>query len=137
MLARLPWPYSIAFLPDGDLLVTQRSGELKRVRKANGEVIPVAGGPESLGPVTTAGVHSYMAIALHPQFQRRTATYTSPTRSPTGRRARRSRNPTIAAQPAHPTAHANVAVARARYANGALHDTRDVWVGEGWAARRR
>ena len=35
VLARLAWPYGIAFLPNGDLLVTQRTGELKRIRQGN------------------------------------------------------------------------------------------------------
>jgi glucose/arabinose dehydrogenase len=115
VLARLPWPYSIAFLPDGDLLVTQRSGELKRIAKDSGRVSEVPGGPQSLGPVTTAGVHSYMALALHPRFAQNGFLYLAYTK-PARQAGERSRT---------------VAVARARYADGRLHDTRDVWVGEG------
>ncbi len=129
VLARLPWPYSIAFLPDGDLLVSQRSGEMQRIAHRTGEVSPVPGGPASLGPVAAAGVHSYMAIALHPRFAQNGLVYIAYTRpqpppapgaqpatQPQGLSAQRTRT---------------VAVARARYANGALHDVQDVWVGEG------
>jgi glucose/arabinose dehydrogenase len=115
VLARLPWPYSIAFLPDGDLLVTQRSGEMKRIAKDSGRVFEVPGGPQSLGPVTTAGVHSYMALALHPRFAQHGILYLAYTK-PARQAGERSRT---------------VAVARARYADGRLHDTSDVWVGEG------
>lgn len=117
VMARLPWPYSIAFLPDGDLLVTQRTGELKLIRRDSAGVRAVPGGPAALGPVTTAGVHGYMAIALHPRFAQNGYVYIAYTRPPPqpGERSR------------------TVAVARARYADGRLHDTRDVWVGEGVA----
>lgn len=130
VLARLPWPYSIAFLPDGDLLVSQRSGELKRIAHRTGQVIPVPGGPASLGPVTAAGVHSYMAIALHPRFLQNGwlyIAYTKPVSTPPAPAARAPAQPQgLAAQ-----ATRTVAVARARYAGGALHEVKDVWVGEG------
>jgi glucose/arabinose dehydrogenase len=131
VMSRLAWPYAIAFLPDGDLLVTQRSGELKRIVRNSGEVVPVPGGPKALGPVTTAGVHGYMAIALHPRFADNGYVYIAYTKpqaqAPTQPQA------TQASQTAQPQAPPTrtVAVARARYANGSLHDTHDVWVGEG------
>jgi glucose/arabinose dehydrogenase len=129
VLARLPWPYSIAFLPSGDLLVTQRSGELKLVSRNTGQVRPVAGGPASLGPVTTAGVHSYMAIALHPRFAENSYVYIAYTK-PDPPQAAAPRGAQPAGQPPQQRSR-TVAVARARYVNGSLQDTRDVWVGEG------
>jgi glucose/arabinose dehydrogenase len=125
VLARLPWPYAIAFLPDGDLLVTQRTGELKRIEKATGKVHAVPGGPKAVGPVPTSGVHGYMGIALHPRFAQNGWIYIAYTK------------PEVAA--AQPEAqrqggiqrNRTVAVARARYANGTLLESRDIWVGEG------
>lgn len=114
VMARLPWPYAIAFLPDGDMLVTQRGGELKRIPRGSNELRAVPGGPTALGPVTTSGVHGYMAIALHPRFAQNGFVYIAYTRPQQGESRTRT-----------------VAVARARYAEGRLHDTRDVWVGEG------
>jgi glucose/arabinose dehydrogenase len=35
VLARLAWPYGLAFLPDGDLLIAQRTGELRLMRKGS------------------------------------------------------------------------------------------------------
>jgi glucose/arabinose dehydrogenase len=127
VMSRLAWPYAIAFLPDGDLLVTQRSGELKRIVRGSGQVVPVSGGPKALGPVTTAGVHGYMGIALHPRFSENGyvyIAYTRPQQDPQPQVTQTSQT-----QP--PQRTRTVAVARARYANGSLHDLRDVWVGEG------
>jgi len=126
-MSRLAWPYAIAFLPDGDLLVTQRSGELKRIVRSSGEVVPVSGGPKALGPVTTAGVHGYMGIALHPRFRENGyvyIAYTRPQQEPQPQVSQTSQT-----QPTQRTR--TVAVARAHYANGSLSDLRDVWVGEG------
>jgi glucose/arabinose dehydrogenase len=127
VMSRLAWPYAIAFLPDGDLLVTQRSGELKRIVRGSGQVVPVSGGPKALGPVTTAGVHGYMGIALHPRFSENGyvyIAYTRPQQEPQPQVTQTSQT-----QP--PQRTRTVAVARARYADGSLHDLRDVWVGEG------
>lgn len=133
VMARLPWPYSIAFLPDGDLLVTQRSGELKRIAKATGQVFPVTGGPQSLGPVTTAGVHGYMAIALHPRFAENGQVYIAYTKpQPPAPPAPPPPATAPASAPAQPPQRTrSVAVARARYTNGRLQEVKDVWVGEG------
>jgi glucose/arabinose dehydrogenase len=124
VLARLTSPYAIAFLPDGDLLVTQRTGALKRIAKGSGAVTDVPGGPKSLGPVVTAGVHGYMAIALHPRFAENGYVYIAYTRPPEGQ-------PAAQATQEQPQRSRTVAIARARYADGRLHDTKDVWVGEG------
>jgi glucose/arabinose dehydrogenase len=123
--ARLPWPYSIAVLPDGDLLVTQRTGALKRISRTTGAVTEVPGGPKAHGPQVTSGVHGYMGIALHPRFPQNGLLYIAYTK------------PADPAAPPPPQQQGGmqrnrtVAVARARYANGRLHDTRDIWVGEG------
>jgi len=112
VLTRLTSPYSIAFLPNGDMLVTQRTGELKRIAKGTSTAVPVPGGPKSLGPVVTAGVHGYMGIALHPRFAQNGFVYLA------------------YAKPLQGTTR-SIAIARARYADGSLHDTKDVFVGEG------
>jgi glucose/arabinose dehydrogenase len=78
VVARLEWPYAMAFLPSGDLLVTTRKGELRMVR--NGRLLPqpIAGGPASVfrGESGTLGaVHGYTSIAVHPQFARNGLVY--------------------------------------------------------------
>jgi glucose/arabinose dehydrogenase len=112
VLARLTSPYAITFLPDGDMLVTQRTGELKRMPRGTTQLLAVPGGPVSLQPPLRAGVHGYMAMALHPQFTRNGYLYIAYAKpQPDGRPK-------------------SIAISRSRYADGALHDTRDVFVGE-------
>jgi glucose/arabinose dehydrogenase len=67
----LSYPWSLAFLPDGAMLVTERSGQLRVVRGGVLDPKPVAGGPASYwaGESGLPGaVHGYMDLALHPQF---------------------------------------------------------------------
>ncbi len=61
----LEHPWAIAFLPDGDWLITERPGRLRRVR--DGELVeaPLAGGPE----VVARGQGGLLDIALHPRFE--------------------------------------------------------------------
>jgi glucose/arabinose dehydrogenase len=65
----LPHPFSLAFLPNGDALVTERGARLRLVRGATGpnpklEPEPVAGIPQQ--PAFRTG--GLQEVALHPQF---------------------------------------------------------------------
>jgi glucose/arabinose dehydrogenase len=65
---RLQQPWSLAFLPDGSMFVTERSGRLRIVRDGKLVRTPVAGVP----PVQTGGprgLQGLMDVALHPQFK--------------------------------------------------------------------
>ena len=67
----LEYPWSLAFLPDGTVLVTERAGRLRILRNGVLEPKPAAGGPAAYfaGESGLPGaVHGYMDIALHPQF---------------------------------------------------------------------
>jgi glucose/arabinose dehydrogenase len=110
VLARLAWPYGLAFLPNGDLLVSQRTGELRRIPKGTTEQRVVSGGPVAVVP-KTAGVHGYMSIAVHPAFAQNQTLYIAYTK-PLAENRR------------------TTAVARARYVDGHLEDTVDLFVGE-------
>jgi glucose/arabinose dehydrogenase len=76
----LAHPFSIALLPDGDALVSERGGALRRVRNAAGapgrpvqlEAAPVAGLPAIEEPYRNAGLQD---IALHPDFSRNRLVY--------------------------------------------------------------
>jgi aldose sugar dehydrogenase len=57
-------PWSMAFLPDGSILVTERAGRLRIVRDGVLDPTPVAGIPE----VRAQGLTGLMDIALHPKF---------------------------------------------------------------------
>jgi len=60
----LSHPWALAFLPDGDMLITERPGRLRIVH--NGVLIPraVSGVPQ----VRTDGNGGLMDVALHPRF---------------------------------------------------------------------
>jgi glucose/arabinose dehydrogenase len=72
VLARdLEYPYSLAFLPNGDLIFTERSARLRIIR--NGELQPqtIVGAPparfaDRSGLLTS--VHGYMSLLVHRQF---------------------------------------------------------------------
>src|SRR5580658_6222610 len=67
----LEYPWSMAFLPDGSMLVTERPGRLRIIRKGVLDPKPVAGAPASYWAGESGGpgaVHGYMDIALHPKF---------------------------------------------------------------------
>ena len=65
VLARgLAHPWSIAFLPDGSALVTERPGRLRILRNGKLDPTPVGGVPE----VYAAQLAGLMDVALHPSF---------------------------------------------------------------------
>ncbi len=87
----LEYPFSVAFLPDGSMLVTERPGRLRIIRFARADPggweldpKPVAGTPASLyaGDSGMPGaVHGYMDVALDPGFAQNGLvylTYTKP-----------------------------------------------------------
>jgi aldose sugar dehydrogenase len=67
----LEYPWALAFLPDGSMLVTERAGRLRILHNGVLDPKPVAGGPVSYWAGESGGpgaVHGYMDIALHPRF---------------------------------------------------------------------
>jgi len=67
----LEYPASLAFLPDGTMLVAERVGQIRMIRNGVLDPKPVAGAPTSFwsGESGAPGaVHGYMDIALHPKF---------------------------------------------------------------------
>src|SRR6266850_699161 len=57
-------PWSMAFLPNGSILVTERPGRLRIVRDGVLDPNPIAGVPE----VRAQGLAGLMDLALHPRF---------------------------------------------------------------------
>jgi glucose/arabinose dehydrogenase len=64
MSKTLNQPWSIAFLPDGAILVTERPGTLRIFRNGVLDPNPVAGVPA----VRAAGLQGLMDVVLHPRF---------------------------------------------------------------------
>jgi aldose sugar dehydrogenase len=110
----LEYPYSIAFLPTGEMLVTERAGRLRVVKNGKLDPKPVEGGPASRwsGKSGAIGaVHGYMTIAVHPRFNENHWIYFSYSKPPDG-----DKRPS--------------AVARAVYKDGKLSDVKDVFVSD-------
>jgi glucose/arabinose dehydrogenase len=115
VLARdLEYPYSLAFLPNGDLLFTERAGQLRIIHNGVLDPKPIAGGPASryAGKSGSLGaVHGYMSLVVHPRFADTHLIFVSYTKPLEGNRS-------------------TVLVARAKLENGALKDEKDLFDGE-------
>jgi glucose/arabinose dehydrogenase len=118
----LSYPWSLAFLPDGTMLVTERAGRLRIIRNGVLDPQPVAGGPASYSAGVSGlpgAVHGYMDIALHPQFASNRFIYLSYTKPLDEKRW-------------------VLAVARGKWDGKALTETKDIFVadeGTGTATR--
>ena len=69
----LEHPWSLAFLPDGRMLVTEKAGRLRIVRDGRLEPQAIAGLPE----VALRGQGGLMDVALHPRFAENGLVYLS------------------------------------------------------------
>ncbi len=117
-------PWSMVWLPDGDMLITQRTGQLRRLRKGVLDPAPVAGVPE----VVAGGLGGLMEITLHPQFATNQFVYLSYPKA-------------VGPAPAPPAPggagggrgggqQSVLAVARGRWDGAALTDVKDVFVAQ-------
>ena len=64
-------PWSLAFLPNGDMLVTERPGRLRIVRKGALDPEPIAGTPQ----VWATGQGGLLEVLPHPQFAKNNLLY--------------------------------------------------------------
>ena len=64
LVSGLVHPWSLAFLPDGDLLITERPGRLRVVRLGHLLELPIAGVPV----VAAVGQGGLLDVVLHPDF---------------------------------------------------------------------
>ena len=60
----LSYPYALAFLPDGDILITERAGRLRIVRNGVLDPQPISGMPA----VLDRSLRGLNDVALHPRF---------------------------------------------------------------------
>jgi glucose/arabinose dehydrogenase len=108
----LQHPWSLAFLPDGTMLVTERSARLRVIRNGVLDPQPVPGTPRGFfaGESGLPGaVHGYMDVALHPQFAQNRLVYLAYTK-PIDEKRRTG------------------AVARGRWDGKAIADMKDIFV---------
>jgi glucose/arabinose dehydrogenase len=101
-------PWSIAFLPGGDLLVTEKPGRLRIVR--NGTLMaPVTGVPE----VLARGQGGLLDVVLHPQFATNRLVYLSYSKPGSGRNT--------------------TAIVRGRLEGNALTNVEEIFEADAWA----
>ncbi|MEE2776967.1 MAG: PQQ-dependent sugar dehydrogenase [Acidobacteriota bacterium] len=103
-------PWSLAFLPDGDILVTEREGALRRIHDGVLDPEPTAGVPTDVLARSLAGM---MEVSLHPNFVDNRLVYLTYTRQIEGRTG-------------------TVALVRGRLEGSELLDVEDVFVAEPW-----
>lgn len=76
----LEHPWSLAFLPDGRMLVTERPGRLRLISEGKLDPRPIDGLPE----ITAQGQGGLLDVALHPQFEDNHLVYLSYVAAGTG-----------------------------------------------------
>jgi aldose sugar dehydrogenase len=103
-------PWSMAFLPDGGILVTERPGRLRIVRDGVLDPNPIAGLPQ----VQAQGLAGLMDIALHPRFSENKLIYFT-YHKPAGVNTTGGNNA------------GTITLARARWTGSALADVRDIF----------
>jgi glucose/arabinose dehydrogenase len=111
----LEYPFGMAFLPDGAILVTERVSRVRIIRNGVLDPKPVAGVPTAYhtGESGLPGaVHGFMDVVLHPKFAQNQLIYLSYTKP-------------ISAE------KRVAAVARGRWNGSGLTDTKDIFVTEG------
>ncbi|HEV8317841.1 MAG TPA: PQQ-dependent sugar dehydrogenase [Vicinamibacterales bacterium] len=111
-LARgLDHPWSLAFLPNGDMLVTERPGRLRIMRGGVLDSNPISGVPQ----VFAVSLQGLMGVALHPKFAENKLVYLA-----YSKRGDKGLSAT--------------ALARGRLEGNTLTDVRDIFVTEPWVA---
>ncbi|MDR2216032.1 MAG: PQQ-dependent sugar dehydrogenase [Nevskiaceae bacterium] len=111
----LETPYAMAFLPNGDLLVTERTGKLRLVHNGVTDPKPIEGVPQTKFGGKSGGLgatHGLTGLAVHPQFAQNHLIY-------------------FAANRVLKDNSTEIAIIRARLENGALHDQKELLAGEG------
>ena len=104
-------PWSVAFLPGGDILVTERAGRLRIVRNGVLAPTPIAGTPTP----HVAALSGLLEIALHPRFAENRVVYLTYSKG----RAEDKRSTT--------------ALARATFDGKALVGLKDIFVANTWS----
>ena len=103
-------PWSLAFLPNGDMLVTERAGRLRILRGGVLDPQPIAGVP----PVRAAALGGLLDVALHPKFAENGFVYLAYSKPGEGNLA-------------------TTALARGHLKGMALEDVRDIFVANSWS----
>jgi aldose sugar dehydrogenase len=106
----LSHPWSLAFLPGGDLLVTERDGRLRIVRNGVLDPKPIAGVPA----VFTRVLGGLLDVALHPRFAENRLLYLSYSKAGDNNLS-------------------STALARGRFDGTSLTDVKEIFVANTWS----
>jgi glucose/arabinose dehydrogenase len=109
MFKGLAAPWSLAFLPNGDMLITEKPGRLRIVRGGTLDPQPIAGTPQ----VWANGQGGLLEVTLHPEFAKNQFVY-------------------LTYSKAGPNETATTALARGRFDGKALVDVKDLFVADNW-----
>jgi glucose/arabinose dehydrogenase len=104
-------PWSLAFLPNGDMLVTERPGRLRIIKGGVLDPQPISGVP-AVRAAVLGGLHE---VALHPKFPENGFLYLSYAKAGQGNLS-------------------TTALARGRLNGTALEDVREIFVANTWSA---
>ncbi len=104
-------PWSMTWLPNGDMLVTEKPGRLRVVRDGVLQPDPIGGVPE----VHHVGQGGLLDVALHPDFNSNQLLYLS------------------YSKPNADGSQATTAVVRGRLEGGLLHDVEEVFEAQAWS----
>lgn len=102
-------PWSLSFLPDGSMLISERPGRLRIFRNGALDPNPVAGVPK----VFTRGLSGLMDVALHPRFAENKLIYFTYTKEMPGNMVA-------------------TALGRAKLDGSSLADVRELLVSDAW-----
>jgi glucose/arabinose dehydrogenase len=100
-------PWALTFMPDGNMLVTERPGRLRVIRNGTLDPTPVAGVP----PVSAVGLNGLMDVAVHPKFNDTRWVYLTYSKPMDGNRS-------------------TAALARGRFDGRALQDVKELFVAQ-------
>jgi aldose sugar dehydrogenase len=101
-------PWHIAFLPGGEMLVTETPGRLRIIRDGVLDPKPVSG-----WPVESLHAQTLNSVLVHPQFAQNHSVY-------------------VSYQKADDDKRSTLALARATLEHGALSDVHDIFVADAW-----
>ena len=104
-------PWSIAFLPGGEMLVTEKPGRLRIVRNGVLQPEPIAGTPE----VRYLGQGGLLDVVLHPDYESNRLIYLS------------------FSKPNEDGSQGTTAVVRGRFEGNRLHDVEEIFEAKAWS----
>jgi glucose/arabinose dehydrogenase len=102
-------PWSLVFLPDGRMMVTERPGRIRMITEGVLDPTPVSGVPK----VRTGGLSGLLDVALHPQFAENKLIYFTYTKEMPGKMVA-------------------TALGRGKLEGSALSDVQELFVSDTW-----